>query len=147
MNSREFKNFVKQSNREDRGTCRVRIQSHRWKCTHVCHQKVKITEFDWQEFKIKATVYGEEFTIGKHTQGAEVKAITYSAMQINDRPQVERPELFVIVDIWYNLRLPIVLHTHLKDILPYNFLTALQRQQGKNDGKSGITWPERGETL
>lgn len=66
----------------------------------VCHQKVKITEFDEQDLKIKATAYGEEFTIGKHTQGAEVKAITYSAMQIYDRPQVERPEVFVIVDIW-----------------------------------------------
>lgn len=42
---------------------------------------------------------GEEFTIGKHTQNAEVKAITYSAMQILDRPESEQPELFVIVDI------------------------------------------------
>ncbi|XP_032680233.1 protein archease-like isoform X2 [Odontomachus brunneus] len=61
--------------------------------------KVKITEFDVQAFKIKATAFGEEFTIGKHTQGAEVKAITYSAMQIHDRPAVDRPEVFVIVDI------------------------------------------------
>lgn len=58
-----------------------------------------ITEFDVESFKIKATAYGEEFTIGRHTQGAEVKAITYSAMQIHDRPQVDRPEIFVIVDI------------------------------------------------
>lgn len=70
----------------------------RWKS--VCYQKVKITEFNKQELRIKATAYGEEFTIGKHTQGAEVKAITYSAMQIYDRPQVDRPELFVIIDIW-----------------------------------------------
>ncbi|KYM93615.1 Protein archease-like protein, partial [Cyphomyrmex costatus] len=66
---------------------------------YIVAKKVKITEFDRGGFKIKATAYGEEFTIGKHTQGAEVKAITYSAMQINDRPQVERPEIFVIVDI------------------------------------------------
>lgn len=46
------------------------------------------------------TAYGEEFTIGKHTQGAEVKAITYSAMQILDRPEVDQPQVFVIVDIW-----------------------------------------------
>jgi len=45
------------------------------------------------------TVYGEEFMIGKHTQGAEVKAITYSAMQILDRPEADRPEVFVIIDI------------------------------------------------
>ncbi|OXU30220.1 hypothetical protein TSAR_013137 [Trichomalopsis sarcophagae] len=61
--------------------------------------RVKITEFDPVNFKIKARAAGEEFVIGKHTQGAEVKAITYSAMQIHDRPEVERPELFVIVDI------------------------------------------------
>lgn len=72
----------------------------RWKSVRVCYQKVKITEFNKQELRIKATAYGEEFTIGKHTQGAEVKAITYSAMQIYDRPQVDRPELFVIIDIW-----------------------------------------------
>ncbi|KAG5329504.1 ARCH protein, partial [Acromyrmex charruanus] len=66
---------------------------------YIVAKKVKITEFDREGFKIKATAYGEEFTIGKHTQGAEVKAITYSAMQINDRPRVERPEIFVIVDI------------------------------------------------
>ena len=63
-------------------------------------QKVKITEFDREKFKIKAEAYGEEFKIGKHPQGAEIKAITYSAMQIYDRPEVERPEVFVIVDIW-----------------------------------------------
>ncbi|KAK0080021.1 hypothetical protein PV325_000533 [Microctonus aethiopoides] len=62
-------------------------------------KKVKITEFDGDKFCIKATAYGEEFTIGKHPQGAEIKAITYSAMQILDRPEVERPEVFVIVDI------------------------------------------------
>lgn len=60
---------------------------------------MKITEFDRENFKIKATAIGEEFRIGKHPQGAEVKAITYSAMQIHDRPEVERPEVFVIVDI------------------------------------------------
>ncbi|CAL1681955.1 unnamed protein product [Lasius platythorax] len=65
----------------------------------IVAKKVNITEFNEQDLKIKATAYGEEFTIGKHTQGAEVKAITYSAMQIYDRPQVDRPEVFVIVDI------------------------------------------------
>lgn len=58
-----------------------------------------IKEFDRENFKIKAMAIGEEFTIGKHPQGAEIKAITYSAMQIHDRPEVERPEVFVIVDI------------------------------------------------
>ncbi|KAH0946361.1 hypothetical protein HN011_002805 [Eciton burchellii] len=66
---------------------------------YIIARKVKIIEFDTENFKIKATVYGEEFTIGKHTQGAEVKAITYSAMQILDRPQTDRSEVFVIIDI------------------------------------------------
>lgn len=42
---------------------------------------------------------GEEFTIGKHSQNAEVKAITYSAMQIVESSETECPEIFVIVDI------------------------------------------------
>ncbi|TGZ48379.1 protein archease-like [Temnothorax longispinosus] len=66
---------------------------------YIVAKKVKITEFDRQGFKIKATAYGEEFVIGKHTQGSEVKAITYSAMQIYERPRVDRPEIFVIIDI------------------------------------------------
>ncbi|KAK2576599.1 hypothetical protein KPH14_005269 [Odynerus spinipes] len=66
---------------------------------YIVAKKVKINEFDSENFKIKTTVYGEEFDISKHSQEAEVKAITYSAMQILDRPDVERPEVFVIVDI------------------------------------------------
>ncbi|XP_076238190.1 protein archease [Calliopsis andreniformis] len=65
----------------------------------IVAKKVKITQFDHENFKICARALGEEFQIGKHTQNAEVKAITYSAMQIHDRPQSERPEVFVIVDI------------------------------------------------
>ncbi|XP_076172454.1 protein archease [Ptiloglossa arizonensis] len=65
----------------------------------IVAKKVKITNFDRENFKISATAIGEEFMIGKHTQNAEVKAITYSAMQILDRPQSDRPEVFVIVDI------------------------------------------------
>ncbi|XP_046477429.1 protein archease-like isoform X1 [Neodiprion pinetum] len=65
----------------------------------IIPKKVKITEMDRENFKIKATAIGEEFTLGKHPQGTEVKAITYSAMQILDRPDAERPEVFVIIDI------------------------------------------------
>lgn len=65
----------------------------------IC-SKVVITEFVTDsEFRIKCKCYGEEFTIGKHPQNAEVKAITYSAMQIVSEPDKNNYELFVIVDI------------------------------------------------
>ncbi|XP_029053296.2 protein archease-like [Osmia bicornis bicornis] len=66
---------------------------------YIVAKKVEIVTFDRENFKITAVAFGEEFTIGKHSQNAEVKAITYSAMQILDRPRTERPEVFVIVDI------------------------------------------------
>ncbi|XP_074105174.1 protein archease [Cotesia typhae] len=62
-------------------------------------KKIKILEFDEENFKITARAYGEEFQLGKHPQGTEVKAITYSAMQIHTPPVTERPEVFVIIDI------------------------------------------------
>ncbi|XP_036302331.1 protein archease isoform X4 [Pipistrellus kuhlii] len=40
--------------------------------------------------------WGEEFSLSKHPQGTEVKAITYSAMQVYTE---EKPEVFVIIDI------------------------------------------------
>ena len=57
---------------------------------------VEITEFDLENFKIKCKGYGEEFDISKHPQGTEVKAITYSNMQIYDN---DKHEVFVIIDI------------------------------------------------
>ncbi|XP_071521086.1 protein archease-like isoform X2 [Panulirus ornatus] len=60
-------------------------------------RKVTITEFDKENFKIKATLYGEEFDLGKHPQGTEVKAITYASMQVYDNEG--QHELFVIIDI------------------------------------------------
>lgn len=60
-------------------------------------KQVKITEFDKQNFKIRATGFGETFDLSKHPQGTEVKAITYSNMQIHDTDQAH--EVYVIVDI------------------------------------------------
>jgi len=57
---------------------------------------VKILEFDRENFRIKARGYGEPFELGKHPQGTEVKAITYSNMQVHD---TDKPEVFVIIDI------------------------------------------------
>ena len=62
-------------------------------------RKVVVTEFNTEEFKIRARGYGEEFNIGKHPQGTEVKAITYSAMQIYDDHEKDLHELYVIIDI------------------------------------------------
>lgn len=60
-------------------------------------QKVSILEFDRTNFHIKAFAYGEEFQIGKHPQGTEVKAITYSNMQVHENEG--KSEVFVIIDI------------------------------------------------
>lgn len=66
----------------------------------IC-SKLKITEFNTEgdELRIKCKCYGEEFQLGKHPQGTEVKAITYSAMHIVNEPDVGKFEVFVIIDI------------------------------------------------
>lgn len=56
-------------------------------------REVKVLHIDTVNFKIRSIGWGEEFSLDKHPQGTEVKAITYSAMQIHDT------EIFVIVDI------------------------------------------------
>ncbi|XP_062520402.1 protein archease-like isoform X1 [Corticium candelabrum] len=60
-------------------------------------KEIKITEFDNENFKIKAEGYGETFDLKKHPQGTEVKAITYSNMQVHD--QLDKHDIFVIIDI------------------------------------------------
>jgi len=60
-------------------------------------RKVEITQFDKINFKIKCRAYGEVFDLSKHPQGTEVKAITYSNLQVWDEP--EHHEVFVIIDI------------------------------------------------
>ena len=57
---------------------------------------MKITEFNLENFRIKG--YGETFDLSKHPQGTEVKAITYSNMQVHDTD--DKHEVFVIIDIW-----------------------------------------------
>ena len=66
--------------------------------------KIEITEFertkvsdDEETISIRAVGFGETFSLNKHTQGTEVKAITYSAMQINEKDNF--CEAFVIIDI------------------------------------------------
>ncbi len=58
---------------------------------------IEITEFDREKFTISAKCKGEPFDLSKHPQGTEIKAITYSNMQIYD--EENRHEVYVIVDI------------------------------------------------
>ena len=60
-------------------------------------KEIEITEFDKENFRIKAICKGEPFDLEKHPQGTEIKAITYSNMQIYD--DVDKREVYVIVDI------------------------------------------------
>lgn len=64
----------------------------------VC-KKVEITKFDLESFTIECLCYGEPFKLGKHPQGTEVKAITYSAMSIINDEEKGQFECFVIIDI------------------------------------------------
>lgn len=63
----------------------------------LCACQVKITDFNEEEFSIKATLRGEQFNLDKHPQGTEVKAITYSNLQIHHKP--DDMEIYIIVDI------------------------------------------------
>eukprot|EP00761_Pharyngomonas_kirbyi_P009477 gb/GECH01009493.1/.p1 GENE.gb/GECH01009493.1/~~gb/GECH01009493.1/.p1 ORF type:complete len:196 (+),score=45.07 gb/GECH01009493.1/:1-588(+) len=64
---------------------------------YVVCKAIVIDEFDRERWKIKARGFGEVFTIGKHPQGTEIKAITYSNMQIWEKE--DQSDLYVIVDI------------------------------------------------
>lgn len=59
-------------------------------------REVKVLHIDRMRFKIRSIGWGEEFNLTKHPQGTEVKAITYSAMQIHEE---NKPQVFVIIDI------------------------------------------------
>jgi len=66
----------------------------------IIFKKITILEFDIQNFSIKFMGEGEAWDRDKHPQGTEIKAITYSAMQIVPAtPESQKAELWVIVDI------------------------------------------------
>ncbi|GAB0098492.1 Protein archease-like [Sergentomyia squamirostris] len=62
-------------------------------------RKIEFSKFDLENFSVECLCYGEPFDLQKHPQGTEVKAITYSAMQINQDPEKQFFEVFVIIDI------------------------------------------------
>nr|XP_033812904.1 protein archease isoform X1 [Geotrypetes seraphini] len=59
-------------------------------------REIKVLHIDRINHKIRSIGWGEVFDLSKHPQGTEVKAITYSAMQIHED---NTPEVFVIIDI------------------------------------------------
>ncbi|XP_053948659.1 protein archease-like [Anastrepha ludens] len=66
---------------------------------YIICRKLEITKLNLEDFEIECRCYGESFEIGKHPQGTEVKAITYSAMQVIQKPEENHFEVFVIIDI------------------------------------------------
>ena len=60
-------------------------------------RKICIQEFDPDKGYVKAIGYGEEFSLQKHPQGTEVKAITYSNMQVHKDKSTN--DIYVIIDI------------------------------------------------
>lgn len=67
-------------------------------CTEgFCCVKVDIKKFDRENFNIDFLAYGCQFDPKLHPQGTEIKAITYSNMQIHETQS--RADIYVIVDI------------------------------------------------
>ncbi|CAK9298546.1 unnamed protein product [Gordionus sp. m RMFG-2023] len=69
------------------------------KILNITKDNVNDQNFDGDEihYKLKAKGYGESFDLAKHPQGTEVKAITYSCLQI--LKQDNFCECYVIIDI------------------------------------------------
>ena len=62
----------------------------------VC-RRLRIVALDRQRWTVASVGIGETFELGRHPQGTEVKAITFSAMRITEG--AERTDVLVIVDI------------------------------------------------
>ena len=60
-------------------------------------RRVRVLELDTAAFRARSVGGGEKFVLGRHEQGTEVKAVTYSAMRITQADG--RVDVLVIVDI------------------------------------------------
>jgi len=69
-------------------------------CTdQFCVTAVQVLELDRQAFSLRVRARGAAFDRSKHSQGTEIKAITYSNMQVHEAEAEGRADLYVIVDI------------------------------------------------
>eukprot|EP01125_Pyxidicula_operculata_P018510 TRINITY_DN6574_c0_g1_i1.p1 TRINITY_DN6574_c0_g1~~TRINITY_DN6574_c0_g1_i1.p1 ORF type:complete len:151 (-),score=23.25 TRINITY_DN6574_c0_g1_i1:59-511(-) len=67
---------------------------------YIIFNQIKIIEFEaGPTYKVVFQCRGEEWDHDKHPQGTEIKAITYSAMQVIEKGNSGLSEIFVIVDI------------------------------------------------
>lgn len=72
-------------------------------CLYVFHtenfvmKQVIVEELNQQSWQLRAVARGGLFDVSKHSQGTEVKAITYSNMQILEKD--DGVDVYVIVDI------------------------------------------------
>lgn len=62
-------------------------------------RSVRVISFDESNFSVKVRAWGESFDLRKHHPGTEIKAITYSNMQINPNADRSRFDIYVVVDI------------------------------------------------
>lgn len=68
-------------------------------------RELVLGQLDRAAWTVSVTARGSTFVPGTHEQGTEVKAITYSAMSVTERPEAEAvdaqhaAEIFCIVDI------------------------------------------------
>lgn len=60
-------------------------------------KSVEVTKIDRETWSATAVATGEAWDLAKHPQGTEIKAITYSAMKVDER--AKRTDLWVIIDI------------------------------------------------
>ncbi|PAV56490.1 hypothetical protein WR25_00201 isoform B [Diploscapter pachys] len=62
-------------------------------------QVISIEEDETDGFTATFKASGESFDLDKHPQEADIKAITYSNMQILEKPDESKCDIYVIVDI------------------------------------------------
>ncbi|KAL0594003.1 Protein archease [Plecturocebus cupreus] len=76
-------------------TIEVETQMSNFICPMLIPKGLKVLCIDQRNFRLQSIEWREEFSLSKHSQGTEVKAVTYLAMQVYN---TEKPEVFVIIN-------------------------------------------------